>query len=245
MKHFTEEQDAIILNEVIANPPFHLKYGKLGAAWKAITEKVSAALNRSITTRSIKDRVNVLLKAFKQREAAALAASGTAETPGRNDGLLGECLTLMEENPEAANGKTPQRVGPREVALTQLKDKPEVSEWVEAADVSLEPKSRSSKRSQDAALTDILGEYVAVRRKESEEKMVLKRSELEFERVKVQLEQKRGRRDFELRAKQQAADNEFRARQQAADLESQKRRDEKERVMMEVFAAFVQKKDSS
>ena len=96
MKHFTEEHDLTILKEVLANPPFGVEHGKLGATWDSIAEKVSETIKRTVKPRSLKDRLGVLIKAFKQKEAASLAASGIFEAVAERDILLRECVDLME-----------------------------------------------------------------------------------------------------------------------------------------------------
>ena len=96
MKHFTEDHDLTILKEVLANPPFDVEHGKLGATWDSIAEKVSETIKRTVKPRSIKDHLGVLVKAFKHKESASLAASGIFEAVVERDILLRECVDLME-----------------------------------------------------------------------------------------------------------------------------------------------------
>ena len=91
MKHFTEEHDLTILKEVLANPPFGVEHGKLGATWDSIAEKVSETIKRTVKPRSLKGPLSVLIKAFKQKESAFLAASGIFEAVAEKDILLREC----------------------------------------------------------------------------------------------------------------------------------------------------------
>ena len=91
MKHFTEDHDLTIFKEVIANPPFGVEHGKLGATWDSIAEKVSETIKRTVTPRSVKDRLGVLVKTFKHKESASLAASGIFEAVAERDILLRVC----------------------------------------------------------------------------------------------------------------------------------------------------------
>ena len=238
MKHFTEEHDLTILKEVLANPPFDIEHGKLGATWDSIAEKVSETIKRTVKPRSLKDRLGVLIKTFKQKEAASSAASGISEVVSEKDILLRECVDLMEA-PKFAKPKVPtQECDSRELGLKRLREKSEPSECNDSEQSAMETKeakSHAGKRNNNSTrLADVLGEYVASTNLASEEKLSLKKSELDLERMKLEFEQEKFRKEIELRA-----------RQQQADLESQKRRDEKEKVMMDLFLTFVPKKDGS
>ena len=118
---------------------------------------------------------------------------------------------------------------------TERKSEPsECNDSVQSTTEIKETKSHAGKRNNGGALAGILGEYVASTNVASEEEMSLRRSELDLKRVKLEFEQEKFRREIELRA-----------RQQEADLESQKRRDEKEKVMMDLLLTLAPKKDGS
>jgi hypothetical protein len=129
--------------------------------------------------------------------------------------------------------------------LKRLREKPDQNDCTNLEDDSTETSYRSSKRSQSVVLTDTLGEYVAVTKKATEEKVLLKKSELELECTRLGLEQERCRGELELHTRQQESELELRKKRQEADLESQKGRDGKGKAMMDLVFKLVSKKDDS
>lgn len=168
MKHFTEVEDIAFLREVVADPPFHVKHGKSGITWKSIAEKVSRTIKRVVKPRSLQDHLDVLVKIFKQNEAASLAASGTSEEVLEKDILLRECVELMEIPKSPKNNSSQEGHDSKEFGLKRLRDKSEPSEYNDSEQSAPDTRSRSSYRNQNAGLVDLLGEQVNVTRISSE-----------------------------------------------------------------------------
>ena len=201
MKHFTEVEDIAFLKEMIADPPFHAKHGMSGATWKSISEKVSKTIKREVTPRSLKDHFDILVKTFKQKEAASLAASGISEEVTDKDILLRECVELMEVPKSSTNISSQEGHDSRELGLARLRNKSEPSEHNDSEQGTSDTRSRASSRSQTATLIDLLDEQVTVTRVTSEEKVKLKRAALVMDQTKLELEQEKFREDLRLAQK--------------------------------------------
>ena len=227
MKHFTEVEDIAFLKEMIADPPFHAKHGMSGATWKSIAEKVSKAIKREVTPRCLKDHFDILIKAFKQKEAASLAASGISEEVTEKDILLRECVELMEVPKSSTNISSQEGHDSRELGLARLRNKSaEPSEYNDSEQGASDTRSRASSRSQAATLIDLLDEQVTVTRVTSEEKVKLKRTALVMDQAKLELEQEKFKEDLRLRKKRLGAELRLQKKQQEAELELRRRQQE-------------------
>ncbi|KAL1422036.1 hypothetical protein MTO96_022498 [Rhipicephalus appendiculatus] len=89
---YAPSDDKIILEEVIAINPFEDP-----ARWHTITEKVSSILRRTLNSRSVKERVDLLLAQFLRNDAKNRKKSGTEEEYRAVDVLLQHVADLAAE----------------------------------------------------------------------------------------------------------------------------------------------------
>lgn len=217
MKHFSEEEDILFLQELRAALPFDAEHGQLKITWEKITERVAKVIKRSLTSRSLQDRWNVLVKKFKKDEAVSLAASGISDEISQKDVLIRECFELMEAPKPAKAKSTPDAPSVKHLALARLKDKQESNEHTESDSSVTELKPLASKRSKDAVFMDLISEQVVTSRIAYEEKAAVKkakimqeeakleldRAKLEHEKAKMEFEIKKYNDELDLRKQQQ------------------------------------------
>ena len=187
---------------------------------------MSTTIKREVTSRSLKDHFDILLKTFKQNEVASLAASGISEEVTDKDILLRECVELMEIPKSSTNISSQEGHDSRELGLARLRDKSESSEHNDSEQGTSDTRSRTSSRNQAATLIDLLDEQVTVTRVTSEEKAKLKRAALAMDQTKLELEQEKFKEDLHLRKKRQGAELRLRKKQQEAELELRRRQQE-------------------
>lgn len=204
MKHFTEDNDVVFLQELRGTPPFDVEHGQLKTIWEKITEGVAKAINRPLTSRSLQDRLNVLVSKFKKDEAASLAASGISEEISQKDVLIRECIELMEVSKPLKVKNTPETPSVKHLALARLKDKQEPNESTDSESSVTELKPVAIKRSKDAVFMNLISEQVATSRTSYEEKAIIKKAKLMHEEAKLELdraklEHEKAKMEFEIR----------------------------------------------
>ncbi|KAL3188219.1 hypothetical protein MRX96_023965 [Rhipicephalus microplus] len=67
------------------------------AAWEDVLRNVMRAINRELTIRGIKERVDLLIGYFRQQDTVNLRKSGTEEQYGEREQLLQDVSDLMRE----------------------------------------------------------------------------------------------------------------------------------------------------
>ncbi|XP_037512182.1 uncharacterized protein LOC119388880 [Rhipicephalus sanguineus] len=120
-KRFRIDEDLCLLKEVACADPFSNP-----TAWEDVLRNVMLAVNRELTIRSIKERVDLLIGYFRQQNTANLRKSGTEEQYGEREQLLQDISDLMREAdyaprtaPRKVNGMGPPKkngMGPRQPA---------------------------------------------------------------------------------------------------------------------------------
>nr|XP_037285119.1 uncharacterized protein LOC119178060 [Rhipicephalus microplus] len=118
-KRFRIDEDLCLLKEVVCTDPFSNP-----AAWEDVLRNVMRAINRELTIRGIKERVDLLIGYFRQQDTVNLRKSGTEEQYGEREQLLQDVSDLMREVdyaprtvPRKANGMGLSKkngVGPRQ-----------------------------------------------------------------------------------------------------------------------------------
>ncbi|KAL3234133.1 hypothetical protein MRX96_048389 [Rhipicephalus microplus] len=89
---FDSYKDLCLLKEVVCADPFSNP-----AAWEDVLRNVMRAINRELTIRGIKERVDLLIGYFRQQDTANLRKSGTEEQYGEREQLLQDVSDLMRE----------------------------------------------------------------------------------------------------------------------------------------------------
>ncbi|KAH6947935.1 hypothetical protein HPB50_022111 [Hyalomma asiaticum] len=90
-KRFTPSDDRAILEEVVAVNPFR------DSSWCDVAERISCVLGRQYSTRSVKERVDLLLAQFLRSDARNRRKSGTEEDYKAVDALLQNVADLARE----------------------------------------------------------------------------------------------------------------------------------------------------
>ncbi|KAH9383180.1 uncharacterized protein LOC144144873 [Haemaphysalis longicornis] len=101
-KWFCIDADLCLLREVATLNPFENP-----DAWGDVLKNVTRAVQRELTIRSVKERVDLLVGYFRHEDRANLRRSGTEEQYGEREQLLQEISDLMNvlrTLPRTANG---------------------------------------------------------------------------------------------------------------------------------------------
>ncbi|KAH6927945.1 hypothetical protein HPB50_009998 [Hyalomma asiaticum] len=108
-RHFRIHEDLCLLREVAAANPFENPQ-----MWEEVLRNVVAAIERDVTLRAVKERVELLLNYFRREDTANLRKSGTEEQYGELQQLLQEVSDLAREfnyeprtRPKKKNGTAP------------------------------------------------------------------------------------------------------------------------------------------
>ncbi|KAH6933841.1 hypothetical protein HPB50_018596 [Hyalomma asiaticum] len=127
-KRFRIDEDLCLLKEVACADPFSNL-----TTWEDVLRNVMLAVNRELTIRSIKERVDLHIGYFRQQDTANRRKSVTEEQYGEWEQLLQDISDLMREAdyapltvPRKVNGMGPPKnngMGPRQPAelLTSAK----------------------------------------------------------------------------------------------------------------------------
>ncbi|KAH6933591.1 hypothetical protein HPB50_016721 [Hyalomma asiaticum] len=91
-RHFRIHEDLCLLREVAAANPFENPQ-----MWEEVLRNVVAAIERDVTLRAVKERVELLLNYFRREDTANLRKSGTEEQYGELQQLLQEVSDLARE----------------------------------------------------------------------------------------------------------------------------------------------------
>ncbi|KAH8026583.1 hypothetical protein HPB51_022044 [Rhipicephalus microplus] len=120
-KRLRIDGDLCLLKEVVCADPFSNP-----AAWEDVLRNVMRAVNRELTIRDIKERVDLLIGYFQQQDTVNLRKSGTEEQYEERKQLLQDVSDLMRDVdyaprtvPRKTNGMGPSKkngVGPRQPA---------------------------------------------------------------------------------------------------------------------------------
>jgi hypothetical protein len=121
-KHYSEQEDIVILEEIIESRPFSVAHGKSQAAWQTVSDAVSVTIGRIVNAKSVRERFDVMIKKFKQDERASLRSSGTSEVITKKDALLEECVGLMGVSEVSKSKSTKAKFDFRELSLIELGD---------------------------------------------------------------------------------------------------------------------------
>ena len=187
---FTPNFDIAPFKEVVAQNPFTQKNSK--PKWIQIVAKINALLLETrndivFTERGCKDRLKILLNAFKKETLASLKASGTEEEYTERDQLLTEVIELIEEKENTLKEmerkeqeKEEQGVDIRRISLVKLSKKR--GNCSEADSDGFSPPLQKKKLVQS---------YIEYMREKDEADRALKEAELVLKREKLQLEMKR------------------------------------------------------
>jgi len=184
---FSPKYDISLLKEVVARNPFGLKNSK--ETWLQIVENVNALLsettnNAKFTERGCRDRVKLLVNAFKKETMASLKASGTDEEYSERLQLLTEVVELMEEKESIAreaekseHEKEKQGSDVRRVSMQKLSEKNADSNAVYSG---VAPPVKKRRMIND--YIDYLREKDEADRKLREQELQLKKEQLELEK---------------------------------------------------------------
>ncbi|KAH8035041.1 hypothetical protein HPB51_004282 [Rhipicephalus microplus] len=93
-KQFRINEDLCLLKEVVCADSFSNP-----TAWEDVLRNVMRAVNRELTIRGIKERVDLLIGYFRQQDTVNMWKSGTEEQYGEREQLLQAVSDLMREVP--------------------------------------------------------------------------------------------------------------------------------------------------
>ena len=187
---FTAKFDIALLKEVVAQNPFAQKNSK--AKWIQIVAKINTLLLETrndivFTERGCKDRLKILVNAFKKETLASLKASGTVEEYTERDQLLTEVIELIEEKENTLKEmerkeqeKEEQGVDIRRISMVKLSKKR--GNFSEADSDGVSPPLQKRK---------VVQSYIEYMREKDEADRKQKEAELALKREKLQLEMKR------------------------------------------------------
>ena len=187
---FTPKFDIALLKEVVAQNPFAQKNSK--AKWIQIVAKINTLLLETrndivFTERGCKDRLKILVNAFKKETLASLKASGTVEEYTERDQLLTEVIELIEEKENTLKEmerkeqeKEEQGVDIRRISMVKLSKKR--GNFSEADSDGVSPPQQKRK---------VVQSYIEYMREKDEADRKQKEAELALKREKLQLEMKR------------------------------------------------------
>ena len=187
---FTPKFDIALLKEVVAQNPFAQKNSK--AKWIQIVAKINTLLLETrndivFTERGCKDRLKILVNAFKKETLASLKASGTVEEYTERDQLLTEVIELIEEKENTLKEmerkeqeKEEQGVDIRRISMVKLSKKR--GNFSEADSDGVSPPLQKRK---------VVQSYIEYMREKDEADRKQKEAELALKREKLQLEMKR------------------------------------------------------
>ena len=187
---FTPKFDIALLKEVVAQNPFAQKNSK--AKWIQMVAKINTLLLETrndivFTERGCKDRLKILVNAFKKETLASLKASGTVEEYTERDQLLTEVIELIEEKENTLKEmerkeqeKEEQGVDIRRISMVKLSKKR--GNFSEADSDGVSPPLQKRK---------VVQSYIEYMREKDEADRKQKEAELALKREKLQLEMKR------------------------------------------------------
>ena len=187
---FTPKFDIALLQEVIAQNPFAQKNSK--TKWIQIVAKINALLLETrndivFTERGCKDRLRILVNAFKKEPLTSVKASGTEEEYTERDQLLPEVIELLGEKENTLKEmerkeqeKEEQGVDIRGISMVKLSKKR--GNCSEADSDGVSPPLQKEKLVQS---------YIEYMREKDEADRTQKEAELALKREKLQLEMKR------------------------------------------------------
>ncbi|KAH6937488.1 hypothetical protein HPB50_000755 [Hyalomma asiaticum] len=89
-KRFRIDEDLCLLREVASADPYNNPQ-----AWDDILRNVILAVQRDLTLRAVKERVDLLVGYFRQQDSVNLRKSGTEEQYGEREILLQDISDLM------------------------------------------------------------------------------------------------------------------------------------------------------
>ena len=239
MKHFTKEEDLVILKELISTPPSQATFGALTAVWEGIAERVSATIKRTVTYRVVQNRAGILVKNFKKTEAASLKASGISEVVSEMDILLREYIELSELSAPTKVKPAAQVRSDRDMMLKRYRDKSEHGENASAENLSAaESRISSQSRRPDDKILELVSERFTSSRIAEEEQAAARRQQakhaeekLEVERARLAIEHKKAEAD-EKRAG--IEEKKARTEEKRARTEGKRARTEEKRIDLEV-----------
>ena len=187
---FSPKYDIALLKEIVAQNPFAQKNCKV--KWLHIVFNMNALLSQTrtdiaFTERGCKDRLKILINAFKKDTLASLKASGTEEEYSERDQLLTKVVELMEEKENVAKetekkeyAKEEQGVDIRRISMQKLSKKTTGDSDSESKGVS--PPINKKK---------VVQGYVEYLREKDEADRKLKEEELKLKQEQLELEKKR------------------------------------------------------
>jgi hypothetical protein len=135
-RNYSEEDDLILLRQVVADLPFEAQRGGVIEAWDGVVARVLSDPSfgiRSATGKSAQARFNKLVERHRQRDRAALLASGVEEEYGEREQLLDELTSRLDEHARSERERSDaerarlERLATaedvvREQALTHMRD---------------------------------------------------------------------------------------------------------------------------
>ena len=151
---FSPKFDVALLKEIVAKNPFSQKNSKV--LWAQIVVKMNVLLSQTrkdtaFTERGCRDRLKILVNAFKKETLTSLKASGTEEEYSERDLLLTEVVELMEEKENIVKEtekkeqeKENQGVDIRRVSMQKLSNKRSCDSDSDSAGASPQVKKEKS-----------------------------------------------------------------------------------------------------